>query len=251
MKRLHTLFYIIISCFCNILQAQVGIGTVTPNPSSILDITAIDKGILIPRVSLNNVNNNMLDGLNIATEGLLLWNTNAATLGGNGIGFYFFNGSVWEKLATTSINNTVVFKAINSTGLSLPTGTLSTLTLDTASINTGGGSYDTTTGIYTIPADGVYEINFEVNTTFSSVNTNHLLNCRLYLNGTHFVTKIRQQENNVTRSFGLTYSFSFVEELQMNDEINLAIFPLGSNSASYFGGLNTGGRGTYLLIKKI
>lgn len=80
--------------------AQVGVGTTTPDPSSVLDITATDKGILIPRVSLNDVSNTMIDGANTASTGLLIWNTNAATTGGNGIGFYFFNGSLWEKLAT-------------------------------------------------------------------------------------------------------------------------------------------------------
>jgi ribosomal protein L31 len=80
--------------------AQVGVGTTTPDPSSVLDITATDKGILIPRVSLNDVSNTMIDGTNTASTGLLIWNTNAATIAGNGIGFYFFNGSLWEKLAT-------------------------------------------------------------------------------------------------------------------------------------------------------
>jgi hypothetical protein len=251
MKKLHILIYIIISCLSGILQAQVGIGTVTPDPSSILDITANDKGLLIPRVSIDNITNTMLDGLNIAPEGLFVWNTNAATLGGSGIGFYVFTGSVWEKLVTTSNTSSIIFKASNSTNLSLPTGTLSTLILDTASVNVGGGVYNTTTGVYIIPEDGTYEISFEVNTTFSPVNTNLLLNCRLYLNGTHLVTKIRQQENNVSSAFGLTFSFSFVEEFQQSDEINLAVFPFGSNGISYFGGLNTAGRGTYLLIKKL
>ncbi|MFA5783028.1 MAG: hypothetical protein WC868_12250 [Bacteroidales bacterium] len=57
MKRYSTLFAgvtIILSLFFVIeLRAQdnVGIGTVTPDPSSILDLSANDKGLLIPRLT--------------------------------------------------------------------------------------------------------------------------------------------------------------------------------------------------------
>ena len=37
-----------------ISKAQVGIGTVSPNASSMLDITSNNKGLLIPRVSLTS-----------------------------------------------------------------------------------------------------------------------------------------------------------------------------------------------------
>src|SRR5215217_6938715 len=35
---------------------SVGIGTATPNASAALDITATNKGLLIPRMSLNSIN---------------------------------------------------------------------------------------------------------------------------------------------------------------------------------------------------
>lgn len=35
---------------------QVGIGTNQPHPSAALDIQSSDKGVLLPRVSLNSVN---------------------------------------------------------------------------------------------------------------------------------------------------------------------------------------------------
>lgn len=82
-------------------SSQVGINTTTPNPSSMLDITATDKGVLVPRVNLPNVTTTMLDGTYTAATGLLIWNTNAATLGGNGIGFYYFNGTSWEPVRQT------------------------------------------------------------------------------------------------------------------------------------------------------
>lgn len=86
----------------SLLVAQVGIGTITPDASSILDISETDKGILIPRVSLTAVTDTMLDGVNTAATGLLIYNTNAATTGGSGVGFYYFNGTTWERLITSA-----------------------------------------------------------------------------------------------------------------------------------------------------
>ena len=82
--------------------AQVGVNTTTPHPSSMLDVTATNKGALFPRVSLSNINVTLLDGTNTAATGLLIWNTNAATIGGNGVGYYFFNGTIWVPIMQTA-----------------------------------------------------------------------------------------------------------------------------------------------------
>jgi len=101
MKRI--LLFIFSLCFLPIgIQAQVGIGTTTPNASSVLDISATDKGVLIPKVSLLDVSDTMLDGVNTAATGLLIYNTNAGTTGGSGVGYYYFNGTIWERLLTST-----------------------------------------------------------------------------------------------------------------------------------------------------
>ncbi|MEZ4817172.1 MAG: hypothetical protein R2776_04285 [Flavobacteriaceae bacterium] len=82
------------------MKAQVGIGTTNPDTSTILDITATDKGVLVPRVNLTDVTNNTTPVTTPAT-GLLVWNTNAAVTGGNGTGFYFFNGTQWMPIQQT------------------------------------------------------------------------------------------------------------------------------------------------------
>ncbi|QIE59707.1 hypothetical protein G5B37_09060 [Rasiella rasia] len=84
------------------LTAQVGINTTAPDPSAMLDIQASDKGVLIPKVSLANVTTTTLDGTNTAAMGLLIYNTNAAVTGGDGVGYYSFNGTTWEKLITSA-----------------------------------------------------------------------------------------------------------------------------------------------------
>ena len=104
MKKITVLFFFLSNV---ILHAQVGVNTTTPDPSSMLDITATNKGVLVPRVSLANVTTTMLDGTNTAATGLLIWNTNATTVGGNGVGFYFFNGTQWIPITQTITGNTL------------------------------------------------------------------------------------------------------------------------------------------------
>ncbi len=52
--------------------AQVGIGTTTPDPSSILDITASDKGVLIPRMTTTE-----RDAISNPVNGLMIYNTDS------------------------------------------------------------------------------------------------------------------------------------------------------------------------------
>lgn len=78
-----------------------------PHESAMLDIRSQNKGILIPRVSLDNINSTKIDGENIAATGLLIYNSNPSTVGGNGVGFYSFNGSIWEKIITNATPGSV------------------------------------------------------------------------------------------------------------------------------------------------
>lgn len=77
------------------IKAQVGIGTSTPDNGSMLDITASDKGVLIPRVSISNLSSIApLSGS--TTTSLLVYNTNATT----GTGFYYWDNALprWVKI---------------------------------------------------------------------------------------------------------------------------------------------------------
>ncbi len=87
--------------------AQVGIGTNTPNASSILDITSSNKGILVPRVSITNIALQAPIG-GTASIGLLVWNTNTTTIGGKGVGFYYWDGLKWVYLINTNTIATYV-----------------------------------------------------------------------------------------------------------------------------------------------
>lgn len=69
------------------VHAQAGLGTTTPDPSAMLDITATGKGILIPRMS-------MASRPSTPATGLLIYQTD------NTPGFYVYNGSAWTPVTT-------------------------------------------------------------------------------------------------------------------------------------------------------
>jgi hypothetical protein len=66
----------------------VGIGTTSPNASSLLEIKSTKKGLLIPRMTLAQRN-----AIATPATGLLIFQTNSTT------GFYYYNGTAWTAIA--------------------------------------------------------------------------------------------------------------------------------------------------------
>lgn len=95
------------------LMGKVGIGTSTPNKSSILDLTSSNKGFLPPRISLTATN----DITTIATPatGLFIFNTATAGTAPNNVtpGFYYFDGLKWQRIINQVPDATVDFDSIN------------------------------------------------------------------------------------------------------------------------------------------
>ena len=87
-KKLFLIIFLIVLGYNSHTMAQVGIGTTEPDPSSMLDIQSVVKGLLIPRmttVERNNISN--------PAEGLMVYQTD------NTPGFYYFNGNTWSTIA--------------------------------------------------------------------------------------------------------------------------------------------------------
>ncbi|MBX7107430.1 MAG: hypothetical protein K1X61_02160 [Chitinophagales bacterium] len=68
-------------------SGAAGIGTTTPNGSSLLDISSTSKGVLLPRMTKTQ-----RDGIAAPTEGLLIYQTNSQP------GFYYYDGSSWKSV---------------------------------------------------------------------------------------------------------------------------------------------------------
>lgn len=136
------------SLLCSLFsEAQVGIGSSSPNVSTALDISSSDKGFLMTQVALTGTND-LTTITPYPTTGLLVYNT--AEAGSPGVevvpGFYYFNGTSWRRFFTQgyslSFNQTaeVTASSINTEYTILPG-------LDT--------------GNFTVPFTGTYQIRVE------------------------------------------------------------------------------------------
>lgn len=74
---------------------RIGVGTSEPHSSSIAEFNSENKGVLLPRVYIEDLLSNDPVGEEIA-EGLLVYNTNDDI----GKGFYFWNGKEWESISS-------------------------------------------------------------------------------------------------------------------------------------------------------
>lgn len=104
------LFFLILFPFIGF--SQVGINTTTPDASSMLDITATDKGVLIPRISIPNLT--AAAPITSPATSLLVYNTNVTT----GTGFYYWDGTKWTPFSGGTSHWTKVGNDIynNNTG---------------------------------------------------------------------------------------------------------------------------------------
>ncbi|MFT3982056.1 MAG: hypothetical protein QM687_16430 [Ferruginibacter sp.] len=87
--RLYTLTVLLVVSVT--LSAQnVGIGTTTPNASALLDISSTTKGVLVPRMT-----SAQRTGIASPVKGLLVFDTDTN-------GFWYYNGSAWNNLLTST-----------------------------------------------------------------------------------------------------------------------------------------------------
>lgn len=132
--KTNMLISLLISVFIDVERslAQVGIGTISPDPSAKLDITATDKGLLIPRMT-----EAQRTAISSPATGLLVYQMDGTP------GFQYYTGSAWVRLlpdGSVSLNGLTDarFSGTNFTN-SLLLGHRSTGTLNAATGNVGVG----------------------------------------------------------------------------------------------------------------
>ncbi|WP_395046805.1 beta strand repeat-containing protein [Flavobacterium sp.] len=115
MKKTLLLLLFVIS----VANAQVGVGTITPNGA--LDITSANDGVLIPRIALSATN---VATVLTPTTSELVYNTATAGAGITAVtpGFYYWNGASWIRISTgqnsdwTLLGNSGTVAATNFVG---------------------------------------------------------------------------------------------------------------------------------------
>lgn len=149
------IFYVV-ALFTSVINAQVGIGT--PTPEAAFDITSSNNGILLPRIGLSSATDitsvvNQITA-NPLVNGTTIYNTSTSGASPNNVspGFYYWNTNRWERInngtkSELATNNTIA--APNSTMPNTYIGSnavASTFDLSTQTkIVTIGGATGTTT----------------------------------------------------------------------------------------------------------
>ncbi|NLL29328.1 MAG: hypothetical protein GX259_11115 [Bacteroidales bacterium] len=105
MKKIVLFSILITSAFLLNVKAQdnVGIGTTSPHATAALDITATNKGLLIPRVALSSTT--LINPITTTpATGLLVYNTATAGAAPNNVvpGFYYWNGTKWVQVGASA-----------------------------------------------------------------------------------------------------------------------------------------------------
>ena len=112
-------------------NAQLGVGTATPNASAQLDVTSTTKGFLLPRMTQAQRN-----AISSPAEGLLVYQTDLLK------GYYYYNLLVgWALLPGSSQSHVMV---LNTTGLNffLTPFTITSSTVFKITVTGGGGGGD-------------------------------------------------------------------------------------------------------------
>jgi hypothetical protein len=114
-------------------QAQVGVGTSTPNASAQLDVSSTTKGFLPPRMTYAQ-----RQSITTPPAGLFLWCSNCGTNGE----LQVYNGTTWTNMIGGAASG--IFPTLSTTAL---TNTTTTTTTSGGNITNDGGATITARGV--------------------------------------------------------------------------------------------------------
>lgn len=111
---------LLVSLLCPLFGlSQVGIGTDgIENTSAKLEVKSTTQGFLPPRVALTSTST-AGNAINSPATGLLVYNTATASSGATAVtpGFYYYDGSRWQRVSAQQPDATVSFNQITPTSI--------------------------------------------------------------------------------------------------------------------------------------
>lgn len=247
MKKIYLIAILTVSAS---VYPQIGIGTTTPNAA--LEVNSTDDGLLIPRIALTNTNTATVI---TPTTSELIYNT--ATIADVTPGFYFWNGTIWVRLATASNNTwtltgnsgttagTNFIGTTDATGLRIKTnsidrwnisnsnnGQLQSYSLGSSTIPTYSWQTDTDTGIFSPGADIVAIASVGLERMRVEADGDVAIGATLASNKLHVVNNadgagVMRVDNGTAGGFSGLYFFQ------------------GASYRGHIGYVNTGGESTF------
>ncbi len=173
-KNKSALLLILVMSFFMKIDAQnnnVGIGTNTPDASSILELSATDKGLLITRVALNDAST--AAPITSPVEGLLIYNAT----GSEAHGFWYWDGTEWLQVGSGSSGGGTLDDAYNFGGNGLGRAIAAdygSVEISLSNTTNGTSALDviSTTGTSGTPSLAIIAQNSGVGGSIYSENTN-------------------------------------------------------------------------------
>ncbi len=90
-------FFIILTFIYASANAQMGVGTITPNPTAQVEINSVTKGLLVPRMTEAEKT-----AIVSPASGLMVFQL-AASPSDETTGFYYYDGSAWTRLQSETV----------------------------------------------------------------------------------------------------------------------------------------------------
>lgn len=211
------------------VHAQVGVGTTTPDESSILDIVSTDKGLLVPRLS-----NAQRDAILSPAKGLLIYNSDADE-------FQFNSNSpstpIWVAFSLTPTTTSSPGQSVKYSNSDTTTNINDTAGINLPIVSTLGWNdnpslynVDTVNHTITIGETGRYRIMVNASIVRTSGTARTAPEIRLAVNGTEIASyaSTAYARNNSGHN-ETSLHLNEVIEVSANDVISINVVRSASN----------------------
>lgn len=195
--------------------AQIGIGTTSPNASSVLDVTSTSKGFLYSRMT-----NTQMLAITSPENGLVIYNTDAGSL-------YVYNGTSWmsKENKISKFVNTITPVQLDNIRVQMPAATsFNSIQLATVSGSiTISGTQEIlyrTAATATGGSAATYETYVRQSTTLTTTFINFYPNLDLGFHGSTQILNIQDNTNgrayHIIFTVGGGYNNNFISIKRLN-----------------------------------
>jgi hypothetical protein len=170
MKTFKNLYYAAL-LFSGIVSAQIGIGTVTPDASAVLDLSSTNKGLLIPRITTAEQS-----ALVNPAIGLIIFNTTThqiETNKGDGFGAVLWTGA--STIGTTAAIGTNTSQLATTEFVLANTDGYASVNVATETTTTAT-SDELISGMSLKPSTGIYSVSFNSQIINAAITTTTTVN---------------------------------------------------------------------------